>query len=342
MKRKRIWITGICSLIGSHLANALIKRGDIVGGNDSFVCDTRHNMPKGLKRFTSIACQDSPGPICRKSLAEELLEFKPDVVVHCAATAAEGFSVFSPHFITKNIAEASVATFSAAIACGAKRIVHFSSMSRYGKGKPPFREDDPVAPVDSYALAKVYSEQQLKILCGVHKVAWTIACPHNVIGPGQEITPYRNVVTIFLNALKQGKPIYIYGDGQQKRCFSPVADCIPSIVKMVDGHADNHVVNIGPDTGEITINQLVNACATVLDCQPEIIHIPGRPLTDDVKEAYCASDKARKFLGFKPQQSFIDCLREMADALHPKPFRYNFPLEIKTENTPRTWAERLY
>jgi UDP-glucose 4-epimerase len=203
MTPKRIWITGVCSLIGSHLAKALMERGDTVGGNDSGICDTRHNMPKGLKRFTSISCQEEPQALCRKSLAEELREFKPDVVVHCAATAAEGFSVFSPHFITSNIAEASVATFSAAIAAKAKRIVNFSSMSRYGKGKPPFKEDDPVAPVDCYALAKVYAEGQLKILCEAHGVAWTIAVPHNVIGPGQEITPYRNVATIFLNALKQ-------------------------------------------------------------------------------------------------------------------------------------------
>jgi len=336
----KIWITGIGGLIGSHVADACLARGDVVMGNDSLICGDKANVPRQAK-FIQLGCQEEPGAVWRKNLWEEMKAFKPDVVLHAAATAAEGYSVFSPHFITKNIAEASVATFSAAISARAKRIVYLSSMARYGKGKPPFKEIDPVTPVDSYGLAKVYAEEQLKNLCGFHKTKWSILVPHNVCGPRQEITPYRNVISIFLNCLKRDKPIYIYGDGEQKRCFSPIGDCVDSILKVIDGKGDGEVINIGPDRGEITINHLADLCEHVVGKKTKRIYLEARPLTDSVKNAYCSSDKARQLLGYEPKQNYIDCIKQTSDAMKPKEFEYRFPLEIVTTKTPRTWSEKL-
>jgi UDP-glucose 4-epimerase len=330
----KIWITGIAGFLGSHLADALLAAGHEVEGNDSLICGSRKNVPKRVP-FCYTDCRNF------EPLKYFMSEFKPDVVVHCAAIASEGFSVFSPNFVTSNIAEASVSTFSAAIASGAKRIVHMSSMARYGGGIVPFTEDTPLNPVDCYGIAKVYSEQQLKVLCETHGVRWSILNPHNVIGARQQITPYRNVCTIFLNRLKLDLPIYIYGDGLQKRCFSPIADVIPSIVRAVHGDADSEIVNIGPDNGEITINALLRMCEDVVGKKSDVIYLPARPVTDTVKEAYCSSDKSRKLLGYEPKQSMIDCIKEMSDALEPAPFNYNFPVEIESPLMPRTWSEKL-
>lgn len=347
----RIWITGIAGFLGSHLGDMLIEAGHEVYGNDNLICGGANNWKHN---FGNVDCRN------QQAMYKMLKHYKPDVLVHSAATAAEGFSVFSPSLITKNIYEASVATFSAAIAAGVKRIVFMSSMSRYGEGMqieceitndsgirteayggPPFKEDYRTNPLDPYAIAKVAAENTLKILCETHDVKWSICVPHNIIGPRQEITPYRNVVSIFLNRLKLGLPVYIYGDGEQKRSFSPIKDCLHSLVRVVNGDADSEIVNIGPDGNEITINELLEICEEVTDKKAERVYLPPRPVTDTVKEAYCSSDKARRLLGYAPQQDLMECIREMSEQMVPKPFNYAFPIEIDSEKCPRTWREKL-
>lgn len=337
----KIWITGIAGFLGSHLADALIAEGHEVYGNDALICGDKSNVPKGVKYFHSFLCQSS------NMMITEMRHSGIELVVHCAATAHEGLSSFSPSFITRNIYEASVATFSAAIAAGVKRIVYMSSMARYGDGKshpllggPPFDEQFRPGPIDPYGIAKVAAEDTLKVLCKTHGVKWSIAVPHNIIGIRQRsCDPYRNVAAIMINRCKQGKPPIIYGDGQQKRCFSPVVDCLPSLVKMINGEADGEIVNIGPDKGEITILELAETIMNLTGCHEDIIYMPGRP--NEVKEAYCSSDKARKLLGYEPKQKLHDCLKEMVDYIQPAPFVYDFPLEIVTDQMPKTWKDRL-
>lgn len=346
----KIWITGIAGFLGSHLRDALIDDGHIAYGNDSLICGDITNIQDTVdsKSGANMALAD-----CRDfDRMKDLLQlWKPDVLVHCAATAHEGLSSFSPSFITKNIYEASVATFSAAIASGVKRIVYMSSMSRYGGGmghdnypnelSPPFDEDEHLcAPVDPYGIAKVAAEDTLKVLCQTHGVKWSIAVPHNIIGPRQRsIDPFRNVAAIMINRIKQGKPPIIYGDGSQTRCFSPIKDCIPSLLKMIDGAADGEVVNIGPDDGEISVNELAYKIMNLVGYKGQPILMPDRP--NEVKNAYCSSDKARRLLGYEPRQSIDDCLKEMVEYIKPMPFVYDFPLEIVTDKTPETWTEKL-
>lgn len=342
----RVFITGIAGFLGSHLGDALLNTGHEVCGNDNYLCSEDNNY--GHSTFW-LDCRNFTDPLALRHLRD----FSPDVLVHCAATAAEGFSLFSPSFITKNIYDASVATFSAAIAAGIKRIVFMSSMARYGNGDPsesaikwsdgkvPFKEYYTPSPIDPYGIAKVAAEETLKVLCETHGVKWSICVPHNIVGTRQEVTPYRNVVSIFLNRLKLGLPVYIYGDGEQKRCFSPIKDCLHSLTRIVNGDADGEVVNIGPDGGEITINELLNICENITGITANRVYLPPRPVTDTVKNAYCSSDKARRLLGYEPQQSLYDCIKEMSDTMVPKPFNYSFPIEIESEKCPRPWAEKL-
>lgn len=349
----KIWITGSCGFLGSHLTQALIDEGSEVHGNDILVCGDAANARCD---FDTVDCRDY------NSMHRILSNFGPEILVHCAATAHEGLSSFSPSFITRNINEASVATFSAAIASGVKRIVYMSSMSRYGDGYgfgphidvnsgngpvsmklqnsgPPFRESYGPNPVDPYAVAKVAAEDTLRILAKTHDIKYSILVPHNIIGTRQRhIDPFRNVASIMINRCLQGKPPIIYGDGSQKRCFSPVSDCIPSIVKAVHGAADGEVVNIGPDNGEITIKELAEKIIRLTGFKGEPIYMPGRP--NEVKDAFCSSDKARRLLDYKPRQSLDECLAEMVAAVEPKPFVYDFPIEI-TKGCPEVWVKRM-
>jgi len=340
----KIWITGIAGFLGSNLARELIAQGHQVTGNDNFVCGDEANI-KGVTICKEVDCRNY------NKMFIEFMDFKPDVVVHCAATAHEGLSSFSPSFITKNIYEASVATFSAAIASGVKRIVYMSSMSRYGKGwspcNPPSHDLPPYSesrhyprPVDPYGVAKVAAEDTLKILCETHGVKWSILVPHNIIGTRQRsIDPYRNVASIMINRCKQDKPPIIYGDGEQKRCFSPIKDVLPSIVRAIKGDADGEVVNIGPDKGEISIKELAGKIIELTGFDGFPVYMDGRP--NEVKDAFCSSDKARRLLGYEEQQSIDDCLKEMVDFIKPTPFVYDFPLEIVTDQIPKTWKDRL-
>ena len=143
-----------------------------------------------------------------------------NVVYHCAATAHEGLSVFSPYEITKNNYLASISIFTAAVNEKVKRIIFCSSMARYGDQKTPFSENMKPKPVDPYAISKVAAEEVLANLCELNNIEWVIAVPHNIIGPRQKYDdPFRNVISIMINRMLQGKAPIIYGDGEQQRCY---------------------------------------------------------------------------------------------------------------------------
>lgn len=345
----KIFITGLAGFLGSHLADKFLADGHEVLGCDNFLLGDVVNVPNGA----NCIMMD-----CRDMVNHSDVLSGVDVLYHCAATAHEGLSVFSPSFITKNIYEASVSVFSAAIQAGVKRIVYCSSMARYGEGygvhhidletreihmqAPPFEEFFKTIPVDPYGIAKVAAEQTLKSLASVHGIEYVIAVPHNIIGVRQNYTdPFRNVASIMINRMKQGKQPIIYGDGRQTRCFSPIGDVVDIMARFATEEGiSGQVFNVGPDDDEISIMKLANKIAAILNFEIMPIFLPDRPL--EVKHAVCSSDKIRKQFGYERIQSLDDCLKEMCDSIEPKPFNYdNLPLEIVSDKTPQSWSRRL-
>ena len=118
-------------------------------------------------------------------------------------------------------------------------------------------------PIDPYAISKVAAENVLINLCELNNIEWVIAVPHNIIGPRQKYDdPFRNVVSIMINRMLQKKPPIIYGDGEQKRCFSYIDDCLYCLNALAfQDNVVGEVVNIGPDEEPVTINKLAEACA---------------------------------------------------------------------------------
>jgi UDP-glucose 4-epimerase len=331
----KIFITGVAGFLGSHLADRMLELGHEVVGNDTLIGGYLDNIPKGVEFYEADCCDVPRMTHVMKGC---------DIVIHAAATAHEGLSVFSPSFITRNIFEASVATISAAIQNNVKRFVFCSSMARYGNQQTPYTEDMIPKPEDPYAVAKVASEDILKMLCETHGMEWNIAIPHNIVGPRQRYDdPFRNVMSIMINRNLNNKPAIIYGDGLQTRCFSYVADCINCLEKMaLDPNIVSETINIGPDEGTITVKELAELVAKETGFEGDAIHMPDRPR--EVKHASCSADKARRLLNYETKTVLEKGIQETVAYVRnkgPKDFDYSYPLEIISDKTPATWKNRL-
>ena len=336
MTRRRIFITGVAGFLGSHLAEEFLNDGHCVAGNDNLIGGYLDNVPEGCD-FHQVDCNDFA---TMKDLLEGI-----DIVYHCAATAYEGLSVFSPHMVTQNIVTASTGVISAAIANRVKRLVMCSSMARYGENQIPFTEDLEPRPQDPYGIGKYMSEAMLRNLAEVHGMEWVIAVPHNIIGPRQKYDdPYRNVASIFINLMLQDRQPYIYGDGNQMRCFSFISDVINPLKKMAfENSVVGEVINIGPDDEMITISELANVIADLLDFPLDATYTRKRP--QEVYLANCSADKARRLLGYEPSVSLRDGLQRMIDYIKQRGMRhftYHLDLEIVNESTPETWRKKLF
>lgn len=330
-----VFITGIAGFLGSHLADAFLARGCRVTGIDTLLGGYRDNVPHGAD-FVEADCNDFE--------RVRMLMSCSDVVYHCAATAYEGLSVFSPHIVTQHIVTATTGVVSAAIQNRVKRFVLCSSMARYGAQPVPFVEDMASMPQDPYGIGKVAAENLLKNLAETHGMEWAIAVPHNIIGPRQKYDdPYRNVAAIFINRMLQGKQPYIYGDGGQKRCFSFISDVVRPLVRLAeDPDCNGQIFNVGPDSEFVTILELAETVAEIVGLSLAPICIDPRP--QEVRLANCSADKARRMLGYEPAVSLRDGIEEMVrwvEARGPRPFEYHLPIEIVSEKTPRTWKEKL-
>ncbi len=332
-----VFITGIAGFLGSHLADALLKKGHTVSGCDNLIGGYLDNVPDDAV-FHQVDCKYLS--TMNKLLADV------DIVYHCACTAYEGLSVFSPHLIVENTVQISTTVFSASIQQRVKRIIYCSSMARYGtQDNIPFVEDMNPRPQDPYGIAKVAAEDILKVLAKVNEREYVICVPHNIIGPRQKYDdPYRNVVSIMINLMLQGRQPIIYGDGKQKRSFSFINDVIDPLLKMMS--ADNvvgEIINIGPDEEFIEINELANRIAKLIGFKLDPIHLPDRP--QEVKYASCSAEKARKLLDYSTNFSLEQGLEEMIDWIQQrgtKKFRYHLDLEIVNEKCPITWKDKLF
>jgi UDP-glucose 4-epimerase len=148
-----------------------------------------------------------------------------------------------------------------------------------------------------------------------------------------------------INRALQGKPIIIYGDGSQRRCFSYIDDCISCLMKMAFSPlVVGQTINIGPDEQTISINDLAQLVKKLTgEMQTPVQYMPGRP--QEVRLAYCSSNKARGLLDYETKTDLHTAIGHMVDYIRARgvrPFDYHLPLEIVNELTPRTWKERLF
>ena len=332
-----IFITGIAGFLGANLAAYYLKKGWKVSGNDNLVGGSLENIETNKVNFYNIDCEN---------LTEMTKAMKDvDVLCHSAAYAQEGLSSFSPTLICSNNVTGSTSSFTAAIKNNVKRIVFCSSMARYGNISTPFKESDIPNPVDPYGVSKLAAENILKILSKTHGVEYNIAVPHNIIGPKQKYDdPYRNVVSIMANLMLQDRRPIIYGDGEQKRTFSDIDDCIFCLDKLLtDPNIKSEVLNIGPDEEYITINNLYSKISNKLKFNKKPKYMSDRP--NEVKHATCSADKARKILSYKTTCDLDTSIEKVINYIKSKgtkDFIYNYEIEILNKKTPLTWKNKIF
>lgn len=343
MGKIRILVTGAAGFMGSHLVNNLIEMGytQVFGVDDLSGGYMDNVSPKST--FTRLDLRD------REKTKAYIDKTKPEFIFHLAADATEGRSQFTPIGCTERNYLAYLNLLVPAIQNGFKKIILASSMSVYGSQKPPFSEDMLRLPDDIYGISKAAMERATEILSEVHEFNYVIIRPHNVYGPGQNLSdPYRNVVAIFINCLLNNRHFYIYGDGEQKRAFSYIDDFTPYIMKAAFlKEAEGEIFNIGP-VEEYSLNQLADVVLReffqdgTVSAHLKPQYLPMRPM--EVKEAWCSVDKAKMILDYKTTVTLKEGIRRMiawAKKKGPQKFQYLDDLEIVNKNTPTAWVEKL-
>jgi len=325
-------ITGGAGFLGSHLAQALLDRGDEVSVIDNLSGGWIENVPTGTI-FWEADLVD-----CDFDWFFKVAK-PPTHIWHLAAYAAEGLSHWVREHNVKNNWLASTRLINAALKHGVERFTFTSSMAVYGNQDLPFIEAQRPQPEDPYGIAKFSVEQDLAAAGKVFDLPYVIFRPHNVYGPNQNIgDPYRNVVGIFMRKALQGDPITIYGDGLQTRAFSHINDIIDPMVASLDKYdVEGQTFNIGGEQ-VVTILELAEKVQTLFP-GATIEHLPERY---EVKHAFCDHFKAKLFLGFNPKIPFDTGLKQMADWVRDTGVRWSVTPEVEVRRgLPSFWEQYL-
>lgn len=326
----RCLICGGAGFLGSHLAKELFKQGHMVSVIDDLSGGDKENLPKEIPLFVHDLRQ--PG---RASWV--ISDVNPDVIYFLAANAAENLAQFSPVDISTRNYNTFLNTIVPAINHKVKKIIVTSSIAVYGAEQTPFKETDLPVPEDIYGVSKLAMEQSLKILSQVHGFEYVITRPHNVYGPYQSMRdPFRNVVTIWMNAVLKEEPYYIYGDGEQRRCFTYIDDVTHALVACLDDSVNGMTLNVGSDK-DYSLNELSNVVQEVTLSEHKPKHLPDRP--QEVKIAIADHTLAKKHLGYKDTVSLKDGIeltwRWAKMKGYQPPARKSF--EIMSNKIPANW-----
>jgi UDP-glucose 4-epimerase len=280
----RALVTGAAGFLGSHVADSCLDLGMEVVAVDDLSGGFVENVPE------RAAWRE--GDLRDTAFVESLWEGgRFDYVYHLGAYAAEGLSHFIRRFNYENNLVASINLVNQAILHEADCFVFTSSIAVYGAGQLPMTEDLVPQPEDPYGVSKYAVELDLAAAKRMFGLDHVIFRPHNVYGERQNIADkYRNVIGIFMNALLNGQPMPVFGDGLQTRAFSHVADVAPIIARSPQVQAArNQTFNVGADR-PYTILELAEEVAHALGLPCELKHLAPR---EEVVHAYANHDKVR-------------------------------------------------
>lgn len=299
-------VTGGAGFIGSHLAEELLRRGHNVRIADNFVTGRRSNLAS-LTR-AEVFEGDLADPAFARRVARGA-----DYVLHQAAIPSVPRSVEDPITSNRSNVDATLNVLVAARDAGVKRVVYAASSSAYGNTPTlPKREDMPAHPQSPYALQKLVGEQYCQMFTDLYGLPTVCTRYFNVFGPRQDPgSPYSGVISLFVSALLAGRRPVIFGDGEQTRDFTYVANVVSGVLLACDApHASGEMMNLATG-GRISLNELVRVLNGLLGTSLAPVYKPAR--AGDVRDSQADITKARERLGYRPIVSFEDGLARTVD-----------------------------
>ena len=310
-----ILVTGNAGLLGSRLADWIIEKTEHrVIGIDNLSGGFLENInPKTI--FIEKDLNDD--------LSDIFEEYRPEIIYHYAAYAAEGLSPFIRNFNYTNNLLCSSNLINNAIEFNVSKFVFASSMSVYGNAyKPPFNEEMLQKPIDPYGVAKFSVEQDLKIAYEQHGLDYTIIRPHNFYGINQNIWDrYRNVLGIWMYQILNGERPTIFGDGKQTRAFSYVDDSIKPFwnASQKDDCVDE-IINLGG----IKEYSIIDACHRLIEVTGTSLEPRFLEERHEAKHAFSTWDKSVKLLEFEHETDLSKGLQTMWEWAKKQPKRERF------------------
>ena len=286
-------VTGGAGFIGSHLVEELVRRGERVRVADSFITGKREN----LAQVSGVELLE--GDLADFAVAQRAVA-GIDYVLHQAAIPSVPRSVQDP--ITSNRAniDASLNVLVAARDAGVRRLVYAGSSSAYGDTPTlPKVETMGTAPLSPYALQKLVAEQYCQMFTRLYGLETVTIRYFNVFGPRQDpSSPYSGVISLFIRALAERRQPTIYGDGEQTRDFTYVANVVDGVLRACTApDASGEVINVATG-GRISLNQLFETVKRLTGA--DVSPIYAAPRAGDVRDSQADIGKARRLLGYQP------------------------------------------
>jgi len=300
----RIFLTGAAGFIGSHLARALLARGDSVLGFDDFndfydPAIKRRNVDETRKLGGDFHIVEGD-----LRVAEDVNSALGDVevVVNLAARAGVRPSLEQPVLYTDTNVRGLVHILEAMRARGLRKLVHASSSSVYGgQEKVPFSEDDPInLPWSPYAATKRSNELMLATWHHLYGIESHALRFFTVFGPGQRPDL---AIAKFISLIEQDKPIPFFGDGTTGRDYTYIDDIVQGVVASIDRVSGCEIINLGGDE-PVTLTQMVETIEQVMGKKAKLDRKPVQP--GDVPRTMADVSKARRMLGYEPKTSFAE------------------------------------
>jgi len=294
-------ITGGAGFIGSHLATALVERGDRVRVLDDLATGDRRNLShlEVGELGSGAPVEFIEGSITQAAACSAACQGVHGLF-HQAAQVSVPQSVERPERSYEVNVTGTLRVLEAARASGVRRVIFAASSAAYGNSEAlPKVETMRTEPLSPYAASKVAAETLLDVWGRVYGLSTVALRYFNVFGPRQaDDSPYTGVIAIFARALLEGRAPTIYGDGEQSRDFTYIDNVVAANLAALTTELDSgQVINIGTGSS-ITLNQLYRRMASILNVDLEPTYGPER--TGDVRHSVASIERARELLGYEP------------------------------------------
>ena len=286
-------VTGGAGFIGSHLCEELARRGERVRVVDSLITGKRANLVH-VPGVDFIEGDLADIDVAHRAAAGV------DYVLHQAAIPSVPRSVSDPITSNRSNIDATLNILVAARDAGVKRLVYAGSSSAYGDQPTlPKREDMPTKPLSPYALQKLVGEQYLALFTKLYGLDAVTTRYFNVFGPRQDpSSPYSGVISLFISALIDARQPIIYGDGEQTRDFTYVANVVDGVLRACQAPGiAGEVMNVATG-GRISLNELLRTLCELLGVRTQAVFKEQR--AGDVRDSQADISRARALTGYVP------------------------------------------